>query len=493
MLMSPGGSVSAITGLFQTDTPNAFSNGATTPSLDADSLRSAMVGELERVAAGLPSRVLVSLDLPVALLPARLRDDLPYLRRTARVLWEKPDEGILLAAFGEAISLRGSVSSSLAEATAPIRNALAGAISNVSSAARPRAFVGARFAPSGVTKDHAWDAFGAWQAFIPQVLVAGTNGQLAASLTLKLDPANLSAIEPAVQEALASLTALDVGRSSSSFVAAPGAASEQWNGSVCAALGEIGAARYQKAVLARRVAVNVSEDIDTGAVLSKLAERYPHCYIFAFRSGDAIWLGATPELLASLEGGVVRAASLAGSKPRGRDAASDACLAGELMGSAKERAEHALVALGIQEALAPLCWSLSAPEAPELLQLPNIQHLHTPVSGKLRPGHDILDVVARLHPTPAVGGWPREQAVEAIDRLEGMDRGWYAGPIGWVDFAGDGEFAVGLRAALVSGASAQLYAGAGIVVGSEPAVEYAETETKLRPLREALGVVHGVD
>jgi isochorismate synthase EntC len=120
------------------------------------------------------------------------------------------------------------------------------------------------------------------------------------------------------------------------------------------------------------------------------------------------------------------------------------------------------------------------------MRMPNIQHLHTPVTGRVRPGVDVLDLVARMHPTPAVGGWPREAGLAALSRLERMDRGWYAAPIGWMDLKGDGEFAVGLRSALVEGNRATLFAGAGIVSGSEPAAELAETDLKLRPLRDAL-------
>jgi len=140
----------------------------------------------------------------------------------------------------------------------------------------------------------------------------------------------------------------------------------------------------------------------------------------------------------------------------------------------------------LREGLTPFCEELSIPEEPELMRMANIQHLRTPITGRLRCHPNVLSVVAALHPSPAVGGWPRAEALQAIERLEGIDRGWYAGPIGRIGLNGDGEFAVGLRSALIRGEVAQLYAGAGIVHGSDPGREYAETETKLRPLREAI-------
>jgi isochorismate synthase len=427
----------------------------------------------------------VSVPLPAGLLPAGFHDA-AFLRRAGGIVWEKPDRALLLAGFGTAASLRGARGQTVGDAASMVRDMLAGATSTVTTAARPRVFGGGRFSPCARPDDPSWQAFGSWQFTVPAVLVALEPGRLSASLTIRADPGDPGGIPALVEDALESLVCVATANEGD-LSPATAAGPEAWQASVAAALKEIGNHRYQKVVLARTFDHRQASRIDQGRVLSSLAGRYRHCYVFAFRSGGAAWLGASPELLASLKDGAVSAASLAGSKPRGATAAEDDALAAELMGSAKERAEHAVVALAITEALAPLCGRLSVPEVPTILRMPNIQHLHTPISGRLLPGHDLLDVVTSLHPTPAVGGWPREEALDAIERLEGMDRGWYAGPIGWLDFDGDGEFVVALRSALVSGSTARLYAGAGIVAGSEPALEYAETETKFRPLRDALG------
>ena len=265
---------------------------------------------------------------------------------------------------------------------------------------------------------------------------------------------------------------------------APDAA--HWRRAVRQALAEIGAGRYRKAVLALRVRCAADAPHDAAAALTALAARYGECFVFGYRLGEASWIGASPELLVSLERGRLRASSLAGTRARAADEAEDARLAGELLASGKERAEHDLVARATRAALAPLCRELSAPPAPGLLRMAGIQHLHTPLEGSAAPGVDALDALLAMHPTPAVGGWPREPALEAIARIEDMDRGWYAGPIGWIDMQGDGEFAVALRSALVRGREAFLYAGAGIVRGSDPDRELAEAELKLRPLLDAL-------
>jgi len=456
-------------------------------------MQQAVAAVLSSVVGALKTPALVSVDLPVDLLPGALRDSATALRGSAHVLWERPAEASMLAGFGAAIHACGARESSFSEAAAAAREAASQAASAVTGAARPRLFIGARFAPGSAVYDPAWDAFGGWQMLAPEVLVAVEGGRIEASLTLMVDPSEPGDFATRVANALSNLARAACGGAPTELPAASAASAQAWQASVAAALDEIGAGDYQKVVLARLARGDWPRTIDQGAVLSALAQRYPHCFVFAFRSAGLSWMGATPELLASRRGDCVLAASLAGSKPRGGDAAEDARLAAELLASPKERAEHAVVAEGIRVALAPLCAGLSAPETPHLLRLPNIQHLHTPVTGTLRRGFDLLDVVEALHPTPAVGGWPRIAAQDAIDRLEAMDRGWYAGPIGWLDLSGDGEFAVGLRSALVGDASAHLYAGAGIVMGSEPAVEYAETEAKLRPLRDALGVVLGAD
>ncbi|MDP9382504.1 MAG: isochorismate synthase [Chloroflexota bacterium] len=271
------------------------------------------------------------------------------------------------------------------------------------------------------------------------------------------------------------------------------ASPEEWKRSVRRVVRAIQAGGVAKVALAR--AVRAVDDcqhrrIETSDVLARLRAEYPACTIFAVARGDSCFLGASPESLVSLQDGEVRASCLAGSRPRGITDAEDARLGSELLASAKDRREHEIVARTLVETLRDACGEVwTPPEAPRLLRLHNVQHLYTPITATAREEQTVLDLVGRLHPTPAVGGFPREEAVRLIREHEGLDRGWYAGPVGWVDARGEGEFVVGIRSALVQGNMATLYAGCGIVRDSDPESEYRESVLKLQPMLSALGGV----
>jgi isochorismate synthase len=204
-----------------------------------------------------------------------------------------------------------------------------------------------------------------------------------------------------------------------------------------------------------------------------------------------VFLGASPERLVRLHGGLLATSCLAGSIGRGADADADQALGARLLSSAKDLTEHAVVSEMLAESLAPICESLEVAPQPGLLRLSNVQHLYTPIHGTLALRPDgtrpcILDLVARLHPTPAVGGYPRSEALALIRRLEQLDRGWYAGPVGWLDHYGEGEFAVAIRSALLRAGEANLFAGCGIVGNSDPESEYRESCLKLKAMLGAL-------
>jgi menaquinone-specific isochorismate synthase len=222
-------------------------------------------------------------------------------------------------------------------------------------------------------------------------------------------------------------------------------------------------------------------------VLNHLRQRFPGCYAFSIANGRGqSFIGASPERLVRVAGGRMHTEALAGSAPRGESASEDAALARALLHSEKDLREHQLVLASITRRMAGLGLQLEHADQPRLLGLANVQHLHLPISANLPADVHILDLVARLHPTPAVGGTPREPAVAAIARLEPFARGLYGGPQGWVDHRGGGEFFVGIRSALIDGHTATVYAGAGIVAGSVPEKEFAETELKFKALVEAL-------
>ncbi len=256
---------------------------------------------------------------------------------------------------------------------------------------------------------------------------------------------------------------------------------------VAQALGEIGRGDYRKIVLARAQRLTTPEEFHPLGVLNHLRQHYPGCYSFSIANGRGqSFIGASPERLVRVAGGRMHTEALAGSAPRGESASEDAALARGLLQSEKDRHEHRLVLDSIARRLTDLGLKLEHADQPRVLGLANVQHLYLPISAPLPAGTHILDVVARLHPTPAVGGTPRGPAVEAIARLEPFARGLYAGPQGWVDHQGGGEFFVGIRSALVDGHAALLYAGAGIVAGSVPEKEFAETELKFKALVGAL-------
>jgi salicylate biosynthesis isochorismate synthase/menaquinone-specific isochorismate synthase len=261
-----------------------------------------------------------------------------------------------------------------------------------------------------------------------------------------------------------------------------------YRGLVEKALGSIGEGELEKVVVARSCTVIGSRPFETLRVLRSLRALHPSCTIFALARGPVTFLGATPERLVRLEEGLVQADAVAGTAPRGRTPEQDRCLARELIESKKDQEEHSVVVRCVLEALAPHCGTLLAPESPDLLQTDGIQHLHTPIQGRLRDPSNttVLDLVGDLHPTPAVGGAPREPALAWLRCHEGLDRGWYAGSLGWLTPEGDGEFAVALRSLLLRGSEATLFAGAGIVAGSDPDAELLETRLKLRTALAAL-------
>jgi menaquinone-specific isochorismate synthase len=238
-----------------------------------------------------------------------------------------------------------------------------------------------------------------------------------------------------------------------------------------------------KVVLARDLYATANRPIDARALLDRLADRYPGCYTFAC---DGL-VGATPELLISRDGWRVSSLVLAGTTPRGATPAEDSDLATALLGSAKENEEHQYAAASLRDALAPLCQAMYVAPHPALIRLPNLQHLGTRVRGTLiSADRSALALAAAVHPTAAVGGTPTDAAVELIRELESMDRERYAGPVGWMDADGNGEWGIALRCAQLDGNRARLVAGCGIVAGSDPAAELAETITKFRPMRTAL-------
>ena len=260
-----------------------------------------------------------------------------------------------------------------------------------------------------------------------------------------------------------------------------------WRERVALAIGKIKDAKLDKVVLARFLTGKSEERIDVRRLVSLLAKEYPSTWVYS-NSG---LVGATPELLVRLSKSLITSRVLAGTIRKTGDDERDLALAGSLARSSKDLEEHEYAVQSVADALGPLCRSTNVPETPFVLHLSNVMHLATDVTAVLSDSAspaDIFDLASRLHPSAAVCGTPRDLAKKAIDEIEGISRGRYAGPVGWIDSKGDGELALALRCGQITsdGKSIRIYAGCGIVAGSDPEREYTESQAKLLPMRSAL-------
>ncbi len=340
----------------------------------------------------------------------------------------------------------------------------------------------------------AGEAFPAASAFVPrwQVARAGATTTAVANLTIKPD-SDLDPLAERVWRAHGKFSAFRFQESGNGETGAPPAKkfirreSGDYRAAVARALERIAAGEFKKIVLARAQDVQADHVLHPLEMLNGLRQRFPDCYAFSYaQGGGPSFIGASPERLVRVSKNVLETEALAGSTRRGASAREDAALADALRHSEKDGREQQEVLQDIVARLQPLGLALEFPSKPQLRRFANVQHLHTPVRATLPDGVRLLDVLAALHPTPAVGGSPRDAAIARIRELEGFPRGLYAGALGWINARGGGEFFVGIRSALVTGTAARVYAGAGIVAGSTPEKEFAETELKFKAMLDAL-------
>lgn len=445
----------------------------------------------EARSAGRPQLVSISMLVdnldPLAVLESIFEPDEPHFYT------ERPAQGFSVAGAESAVAFTATGANRFAEAKLFIDSILADTIA-VGPLAEP--FAGPHFFVAAAFADRApVDApFPALKLFVPRWQIArmGDNTVAVANFLLTAD-APVDLVTAKVWKAHAKFGAFDYSRAKSKDrptspqLAEESGGTDSYQRNVRQALHEIDRGDYAKVVLARALKFTTAEEFHPMGVLNNLRQRYPDCYSFSIAGGQGpSFIGATPERLVRVSAGRMHTAALAGSAPRGKSPSEDAVLAQKLLHSEKDLREHRLVLDSIISCLADLKLQMEHAAQPRLLGLANVQHLQTPLSATLPAGTHILDLVARLHPTPAVGGSPPMPALAAIDRMESFDRGLYAGPQGWVDHRGGGEFFVGLRSALIEGRSATVYAGAGIVAGSDPDKEFAETEFKFKALLDAL-------
>ncbi|WP_347862508.1 isochorismate synthase [Salimicrobium sp. PL1-032A] len=262
---------------------------------------------------------------------------------------------------------------------------------------------------------------------------------------------------------------------------------EEWKKTIEEATEELKSGSLQKIVLAREVRLTFNAPASITSVLQDLSEMQNASYVFCYEHGGAYFVGATPERLVKVENDELFSACLAGTIRRGGTEEDDDALGDELLADSKNRVEHEYVVRMIRNAVERYAEAVDVPEEPSLYKLRNLQHLYTPVQARLKDGFSLLDVVKDLHPTPALGGLPQQEAVDYIRKHEFMNRGWYASPIGWIDGGLNGEFAVAIRSALIRENRASLFAGCGVVESSDPESEYEETQVKLKPMLAVLG------
>ncbi len=455
-------------------------------------LRRALAPLIARV-AGREAPTLVSVTLPVGGVdPVALHGVALPLGAS---LWLQPSQGISLVGIGEAWAARQSHGARFAIVSLAWRTLLDGAVIDTGGApspAGPLLLGGFSFSDEPAASP-VWEGFEPACMVLPGLLLATTpeGSWLTASMVAEpggVSPGTMALSLHETWAQLASVPLRPAGPARQSLrVTARTPEEPTWRDSVARLAGAVGRGRLDKAVLSRQVSLTAASDIGLSDVIRRLEASAPESTVFAVSRGSRTFVGATPERLVRLRGRELRTMAMAGSARRSAEAEADDTLAANLLASDKEREEHAVVVAMLREALGPVTEELSIPPTPRVVRLRHVQHLLTPVTGRLRADADVLTLVERLHPTPAVGGTPRDLALELIAEEEPHERGWYAGPLGWVDRHGDGEFVVALRSGVIRGSEAVLFAGCGIVADSDPGREWDESAAKLLALGSALG------
>ncbi len=460
-------------------------------------------------------------------------DALPAPRTT----WSAPDDALVLASGAAEV-----VTASGADRFSTVRAAAgdlfdSGSVHAGTEAARPRLFGGFAFHEGGCDGEP-WGPFPEARFVLPRVQVTFADNGTWLTVNETGTDVSVAAVEDRLATEVERLSELDVpgdvapvsgagsafgdgsgadattaGVTSPSDVAAgnvplspvrpprPGITEARrttsradWRESVEAAVGRIRGGDLRKVVLAQALEADLAADFPRAATLERLAEKYPDCHRYWFEpDGDgSAFFGATPERLVSLRGRTVETDALAGTTGRGETPTEDEWLARELLEDDKNVHEHDLVADTVREQLEPFAASISAGDR-RVRRLATVQHLHTPITAELSDDRHVLELVEALHPTPAVGGLPPARALETIHETEPFDRGWYAAPVGWIDAAGNGAFAVAIRSAVATPRLATLFAGVGLVADSDPDREWDEVQLKYRPILDELEADDGSD
>jgi isochorismate synthase len=440
-----------------------------------------------RVLAAVTAPVPAEVDLSAAILAARGSADRYFCL-------EQPDrDGFALAALGQAALVEAKGEARFARVAVACRELSRGALAGDESGDRsappasgPVWVGGFSFAPTGGTSPE-WASLSPAVMVMPELALARRGEEARLTVTAVLDgDESADAVLDRLRARVESLEPIPMPLLDPDPVVAPRVAAaappEHFESAVARGVERIRAGELDKVVLAREVRVHAPAEIDPAPVFDALRAGFPACYCYLVGTPEIAFIGASPELLVRREGARAQTVALAGTTRRSADPSVDDLLGEQLLQSEKQREEQAIVVRRIERTLRPVSVWVAAADEPVLVKVQNVQHLATPIRAQLADSVSCVELAGRLHPTPAVGGEPPEKAAPLIPALEGLDRGWYAGTVGWSDLSEDGEFCVAIRCALLRGRVAHLYAGNGIVRDSVPAEELAETEVKLQAL-----------
>lgn len=443
----------------------------------------------EKVSRSLSGSDVVTEGERVVRLSARVEESSPLLwmrgqKVGPKTYWSGREDGLEVAAVGAADVQVGEAS----EGAETLKKKLSPLLRGLDA----RYYGGLRFDPD-CRVDEEWESFGSYRFVLPRFeLISEGSGSarsssLVCNLVLPRDAEN-------EEEILGEIEDLAFSEKEEKFTLprlvrrTDGPDFEGWKSNIERSLSAFESGVVSKVVLARRVGLVFEEELDAALLFESLRQATPGCFHFYVEPEEGgAFIGASPERLYRREGRAIKSEAVAGTRPRGDSEADDEDLREDLLDSDKDRAEHGYVRVSIGENLRPLCEAAQVEEGVSEMKLASRRHLVSRVRGSLREDVSDADVLEALHPTPAVGGYPREEAVGGIRSMEPFDRGWYAGPVGWIS-SGGAEFAVGIRSGLVRGKELALFSGAGIVAGSTPEGEWAEIEQKISDFLEVLGL-----
>ncbi len=406
-----------------------------------------------------------------------------------RTFWSNPSNSTILVGLGRAYEI--DVTSSIdrfGEVESQWKKIMNDMNKSFLYGTGPILFGGFSFDPKR-SKTALWNDFSDAKFILPKLLLSVIDGKCFFTFNvLGVNPKeeHLEELEALKDKVLQDINVVNVDTNQKNCVKSE-VDPKRWMNSVEDVTNEIKNGKLEKVVLAREIKLHFGEEIQNEEVLMNLTEQQPMSYLFAFENNDTCFIGASPERLVKKRENQIKSTCLAGSIARGRTLKEDSELGKQLLTDQKNLIEHDVVVSMIKEAMLESCESIVSAEEPQLFKMRDIQHLYTPIQGKAKDGVTLFSMVKKLHPTPALGGFPSEKALEKIREVELLERGWYASPIGWIDGQDNGEFAVAIRSGLLYGRVASLFAGCGIVAESQPESEYNETNIKFKPMLSALG------